>query len=189
MTSIPSRSDSIVFLPSILGYSKAARWLLVKLAAQTPPAPSEKSPETGASDQIVAFGASPCLDALAAYLLRHRLCAQPNCLRCAPQAGGFNFLVLPVREPWAIVRAEVHHYPLAVYAFVRKWLKRKAAFRLLRPRKAASGMPEGVKASLIGLSIRSLPQNAQQCQTTPEQLATQERNRNMLAALPTPGAE
>lgn len=128
----------LCFLPLNL----LAKWLLVKPEAQTPPAPSAFTLKTGASEQKVAFGASPCLDALAAYLVRHRLCAQPNCLRCAPQAGGVNFLVLPVRQPWAIVRAEVC-YPLALVAVVRKWLKRKAAFRLLRPRKTALEMPCG----------------------------------------------
>jgi len=137
----------LCFLPLNL----LAKWLLVKPEAQTPPAPSAFTLKTGASEQKVAFGASPCLDALAAYLVRHRLCAQPNCLRCAPQAGGVNFLVLPVRQPWAIVRAEVC-YPLALVAVVRKWLKKKSRFPVAETKENGFGNALRQVCGLVGLS-------------------------------------
>lgn len=104
--------------------TKEPKWLLVKSEAQTPPTPSVKTPKAGAF-AIVAFGASPCLNALAANLLRHRPGAQPNCLRCAPRIGGVDFLLRTVLSPWSHRAASCARW---LQCLGPEWAQKKSRF-------------------------------------------------------------
>lgn len=139
-------------------------WLLVKPEAQTPPTPSDGTLKAGPFAQVVAFGASPCLNALAAYLVLHRPVAQPNCLRCDPQAGGLDILLRTVLSPRSRRAVSIARWLQCLTG----WLTKKSRLPVAETRENGSKMPCGESVILDGLSGSSLPQNMRVCQMPTE---------------------
>jgi hypothetical protein len=158
-------ATNLCFMPLFV----LVRWLLVKPEAQTPPTPSTKRLKVESFAQVVAFGASPCFNALAAYLVRHRLCAQPNCLRCAPQAGGVDFVGLACAFALGVLTGG-NPFPLGIFCHCHSVDgQKKSRFPVAHTKENGFGCPEAL-FGLIGVSVSILPRRRKVCQsflTTP----------------------
>lgn len=132
-------ATAMCFYPSGKGDWRRRGWLLVEPERRRPLPPAHSRSKVGASTIESGFRSQPSLGHTCDNLVRHRPSAQPNCLRCAMQVGGLDFLLRTVLLPWS---RRAGPLPVGFNAMSLRRLKRKAAFRLLRPKKAAFVSPK-----------------------------------------------